>query len=188
MARLGLQANSFAAANKGVDHNQYIKDGLVYQSSYTAGLRVYDITSIPDDPTGDSVCEVAYLDIYPEDDALPGGGMVEMFGSWSSYAQFPSGFIFINTIERGGYLAKMTKREKCPKVHPCNADNCLRAMRATSVQGRLEESQEFCADFTDGWSADVGVVPNYAASACGHNIISRVSSACSCLPTATPAP
>jgi hypothetical protein len=150
-----------------------------------AGLRVYDISSIPSDPTGDSVCEIAYFDIYPEDDMEPGGGTADMFGSWSSYL-FPSGFAFINTIERGGYLVKLTKRDKCPKTHPCSADNCLRAMRTTSVEGRLEESQEFCADFTDGWTADVGAVPQYASKACGSNVISRVSSACSCLPTAEP--
>ena len=150
-----------------------------------SGLRIYDISSIPSDPTGNSVCEIAYFDIYPEDDGAPGGGIADMYGSWSSYL-FPSGFVFINTIERGGYLVKLTKRETCPKKKSCNADNCLRAMRASSVPGRLAESQEFCADFTDGWTADVGVVPSYASSACGTNVISRVSSACSCLPTAQP--
>lgn len=44
---------------RSVDHNQYIKDGLVYQSNYQAGLRVYDISSIPTDPSGDGVCEVS---------------------------------------------------------------------------------------------------------------------------------
>jgi hypothetical protein len=98
---------------------------------------------------------------------------------------FPSGFIFINTKERGAFLVKMTRRESCPKTHPCNADNCLRAMRSTSIKGRLEESQEFCGAFLDGWFADVDEIPAYGAQACGENIVSRVSSACSCLPTPT---
>jgi len=168
-----------------IDHNQYIKDGLMYQSNYAAGMRVYDISSVPEDPTGGGVCEVAFFDVYPEDDLLPGGGIAEFSGSWSSYAMFESGFIFINTIERGGYLVKMTKREKC-QPNKCAADNCLRAMRASSIDGRLEESQQFCSNFTDGWTADVRVVPTYAQKACPTNIISRVSSACECLPTATP--
>ncbi|KAI6780497.1 uncharacterized protein J7T54_000136 [Emericellopsis cladophorae] len=180
------QTGLYKSSVPAVDHNQYIKDGLAHQSSYMAGYRVYDISSIPEDPTGDSVCEIAYLDIYPEDDGAPGGGVADMFGSWSHYAMFESGFVFINTIERGAYLAKMTKRESCPKTHKCNADNCLRAMRSTSVNGRLAESQEFCADWTDGWSADVAAVPEYASKACGANVVSRVSSACSCLPTAEP--
>ncbi|KAI9150029.1 hypothetical protein HJFPF1_09781 [Paramyrothecium foliicola] len=178
------QTGFIKGTERSVDHNLYVtKDKLIWQSDYTAGVRIYDASSIPEDPTGDSVCEIAYFDIYPEDDSSP---VPLMSGSWSSFL-FPSGFVFINTIERGGYLVKLTRRESCPKKHVCNADNCLRALRSTSVQGRLEESQEFCAGFTDGWTADVGAVPTYAAKACGENVISRVSSACSCLPTPTAA-
>jgi choice-of-anchor B domain-containing protein len=180
------QTGLYKGTVRAVDHNQYVNkyDGLVYQSSYGAGLRVYDVSSIPEDPTGDSVCEVAYFDIYPEDDSVFGGGNPAFVGSWSSYAEFPSGFVWINTIERGGYLVKVTKREAC-KPKTCSADNCLRSLRSTAVEGRLEESQEFCASYLDGWEADIKAVPTYASSACGDNIISRVSSACSCLPTPT---
>lgn len=146
-------------------------------------MRVYDISSVADDPTGNGVCEVAFFDIYPEDDALPGGGAIEFSGSWASYAYFKSGFVFVNTIERGAYLVKMTKRERC-RPSPCSADNCLRAMRAESVPGRLGESQEFCGEFTKTFVADVTVVPEYAVEMCQENVISRVSSACACLPTA----
>ncbi|KAH8650523.1 hypothetical protein BGZ60DRAFT_534184 [Tricladium varicosporioides] len=177
------QTGIYKATNKGIDHNQYVINGLSYQSSYGAGLRVYDVSSIPSDPTGKSVCEVAYFDIYPEDDNAEGGGIIQYSGSWASYAYFKSGYIFINTIERGGYVVKMTKREACPKK-TCSADNCLRAFRANSVQGRLEESQKFCGDFTKTYIADVKVLPSWAPSACQGNVISRVSSACECLPTA----
>ncbi|EEY23125.1 conserved hypothetical protein [Verticillium alfalfae VaMs.102] len=179
------QTGLYKAAVRGIDHNQYIRDGLNFQSNYGAGVRVYDVSSVPEDPTGDSVCEVAFLDIYPEDDNEPGGGIVQYSGTWASYAQFDSGYIFINTIERGAFLAKLTKRERC-KPKSCNADNCLRALRSSSVKGRLEESQEFCAGFLDGWNAQVTAVPDYAQKACPTNVISRVSSACSCLPTAAP--
>ncbi|KAM0322000.1 hypothetical protein ACHAQA_009741 [Verticillium albo-atrum] len=181
------QTGLYKGTVRAVDHNQYVKDGLIYQSNYGAGVRVYDVSSVPEDPSGDSVCEIAYFDTYPNDDAEPGGGTVNMMSSWSSYAMFESGFIFVNTIERGAFLTKMTKREKC-KPKSCNADNCLRALRSTSVKGRLEESQEFCGEFTATVVADVTVVPSYAAAACGVNVISRVSSACSCLPTATALP
>lgn len=181
------QTGLFKATNRGIDHNLYVKGDLIFQSNYGAGVRVYDISSVPEDPSGDSVCEIAFFDIYPEDDDLPGGGIIAFSGSWSNYAMFKSGFIFVNTIERGGYLVKMTKQEKC-KPKSCNADNCLRAMRASHIDGRLEESQEFCGGFLDGWEANVDVVPDYAQEMCGENTISRVSSACSCLPTATAAP
>ncbi|KAI6785513.1 uncharacterized protein J7T54_007156 [Emericellopsis cladophorae] len=174
----------------GVDHNQYMSiDGQkLIQSCYGAGMRIFDVSSVVsgEDTSGDSVCETAFFDIYPEDDDLPGGGGIAFSGSWSSYGQLPSGYMFINTIERGGYLVKVTKEESCPKKHACNADNCLRAMRANSIEGRLEESQEFCGDFLDGWNADVAAVPTYLKKACPTNVISRVSSACSCLPTAEP--
>ncbi|EPE31268.1 hypothetical protein GLAREA_12571 [Glarea lozoyensis ATCC 20868] len=177
------QTGIYKATNRGIDHNQYVIDGLSYQSNYGAGLRVYDVSSIPTDPTGKGVCETAFFDIYPEDDNAEGGGIVQYSGTWASYAYFKSGYIYINTIERGGYVVKMTKREAC-KAPTCNADNCLRAMRATSVPGRLAESQEFCGAFTKTFVADVSVLPSYAASACSGNVISRVSSACACLPTA----
>ncbi|KAK1623511.1 hypothetical protein BDP81DRAFT_503096 [Colletotrichum phormii] len=180
------QTGLYKATNVGIDHNQYVIDGLSYQSNYAAGLRVYDVSSVPSDPTDAGVCEIAYFDIYPEDDSAPGGGEITFSGSWASYAYFKSGFIFVNTIERGGFLVKMTKREAC-KPKTCNADNCLRALRATSTPGRLGESQKFCGDFTKTVITDVTVVPDYAAEACATNIISRVSSACSCLPTATQA-
>lgn len=104
------QTGLFKATNKGIDHNLYVVGDLIFQSNYGAGMRVYDISSVPEDPTGGGVCEIAFFDIYPEDDLLPGGGIVEFSGSWSSYAMFDSGFIFINTIERGGYLVKMPRR------------------------------------------------------------------------------
>ena len=89
------------------DHNQYVKDGFVYQSNYGAGFRVLDISSIPSDPTGKGVKEVGFFDVYPEDDGIEGTTPDAFVGSWSSYALFKSGYIFVNTIERGGYVLKM---------------------------------------------------------------------------------
>lgn len=130
------------------------------------------------------MCEIAFMDIYPEDDEVEGGGIIDYFGTWGSYAYFKSGFIFVNTQERGGFLMKMSKQEAC-KPKTCNADNCLRAMRSTSVPGRLAESQEFCGEFTKTFIADVSVVKPYAQAACGGNMISRVSSACTCIATSS---
>lgn len=84
-----------------------------YRSSsanYGAGLRVLDVSSIPSDPTGAGVCEAGFFDIHPEDDTAEGGGIVAFTGTWSSYAYFKSGFIYINTIERGSFVVKMTSK------------------------------------------------------------------------------
>jgi hypothetical protein len=67
----------------------------------------------------------------------------------------------------------------------CAADNCLRALRASTIKGRLEESQAFCSTFTKTFVEDVTLVKPYAAAACTGDVVSRVSSACSCLPKPT---
>lgn len=66
----------------------------------------------------------------------------------------------------------------------CDADNCLRALRANTIPGRLEASQEFCGNFTKSFVFDVAVVPDYAKAACTGDVLARASSACSCLPPA----
>jgi choice-of-anchor B domain-containing protein len=103
------QTGYYKTSVKGIDHNQYVIDGLSYQSNYGAGLRILDLSSIPSNPTGSGVKELAFFDIYPEDDEAPGGGVIDFVGSWSSYAYFKSGFILINTMERGAFVVKRTK-------------------------------------------------------------------------------
>jgi choice-of-anchor B domain-containing protein len=98
------QTGLYQSKETSVDHNQYVYNGFAYQSNYASGFRILDISSIPRDPTGKSVKEVGFFDVYPEDDAA--GGVVDFVGSWSSYAKFKSGYIFVNTIERGGFVLK----------------------------------------------------------------------------------
>ncbi|TFK21272.1 hypothetical protein FA15DRAFT_707366 [Coprinopsis marcescibilis] len=101
------QTGLFKSPGITIDHNQYVHDGKVFQSNYGSGLRVVDISSIPTDPTGNSVKEIGFFDIFPEDDNAPGGGALDFVGSWSSYGLFPSGNIIINTIERGAYVVRL---------------------------------------------------------------------------------
>ena len=101
-----LQTGYYKSESYSIDHNQYIHEGRSYQSNYGGGLRVLDVSSIRDDPTGGSVKEVGFFDIYPEDDQEPNGGIIDFVGSWSSYSYFKSGYIFVNTIERGGFVVK----------------------------------------------------------------------------------
>ncbi|KAF2647752.1 hypothetical protein K491DRAFT_614075 [Lophiostoma macrostomum CBS 122681] len=101
------QTGLYRSGAKGIDHNQYVYKGFTYQSNYGTGFRVLDVRSIPQDPTGAGVKEVGFFDVYPEDDNQPGGGIVDFVGTWSSYAGFASGYIFVNTMERGAWLLKM---------------------------------------------------------------------------------
>ncbi|PSN61773.1 hypothetical protein BS50DRAFT_651183 [Corynespora cassiicola Philippines] len=105
--RAPKQTGLYKSGAKGVDHNQYVANGFAYQSNYGTGFRVLDVRSIPSDPTGAGVTEVGFFDIYPEDDNEPGGGIVDFVGTWSSYALFKSGYIFVNTMERGGFVLKL---------------------------------------------------------------------------------
>lgn len=91
---------------RSVDHNQYIHEMKSYQSNYGSGFRILDLSSIPEDPTGGGVEELGFFDVYPEDDHEIGGGKTEFLGSWSSYSYFKSGYIFVNTIERGAFVLK----------------------------------------------------------------------------------
>lgn len=61
------QTGTYKSKTRSIDHNQYVINGMNYQSHYGAGLRVLDVSSIPRNPTGSDVCEVGYFDIYPED-------------------------------------------------------------------------------------------------------------------------
>lgn len=73
-------------------------------------------------------------------------------------------------------------------VGDCNADNCLRALRATQVTGRFEAAQTFCAAFNSA-SVPATAIPSYAVAACKENqngpLSFRISSACSCIGAAT---
>ncbi|KAG8629826.1 hypothetical protein KVT40_001445 [Elsinoe batatas] len=75
-----------------------------------------------------------------------------------------------------------------PPTNKCAADDCLRAFRAKTIKGRLEESQRFCKTYTAYPEVSPSALPKYAQDACKGDSIVRASSACSCLPAATPGP
>jgi choice-of-anchor B domain-containing protein len=105
-----VQTGYYKSPVVSVDHNQYIHEGKSFQSNYGSGFRILNISSIPQDPTGKGVHELGFFDIYPEDDFEEGGGATRFVGTWSSYAMFKSGYIFVNTMERGGYVLKYSPR------------------------------------------------------------------------------
>ena len=105
------QTGHYKGLRKGIDHNQFVKDGFSYQSNYGLGLSILDLRSVSSDPTGKGIREVAFFDTHPEDDHLPGGGNVTFTGSWSHYPFFPSGFIVINTMDRGAFVVKRSAHD-----------------------------------------------------------------------------
>lgn len=105
------QTGYYRSKAHSIDHNQYVVGGLTYQSNYGAGLRILDISSLPQDPTGGLVEEVGFFDIYPEDDGEPEGGIVDFVGTWSNYPYFKSGFVLVNTMGRGAFVVKLNRTE-----------------------------------------------------------------------------
>jgi choice-of-anchor B domain-containing protein len=104
----GYFRNEYAQS---IDHNQFVVNGATYQSNYGAGLHVLDLSSLSTDPTGAGVSEVGFFDVYPEDDMLPTGGGLGFVGTWANYPFFPSGFIVVNTIERGAFVVKRSRSD-----------------------------------------------------------------------------
>ena len=76
------------------DHNLYIKGDLMYQSNYTSGLRILNIS----DPV--NPYEVGFLDTVPRSDS-PGFG-----GSWSNYPFFESGTIVVSSGREGVFFLR----------------------------------------------------------------------------------
>jgi hypothetical protein len=109
----------------------------------------------------------------------------------SDRALFSSISISISPRKMARYFAPILLAFLMPLAtgSACNADNCLRAFRATSVPGRLEAAQSFCANFTTQTITATAPIPTYAVAGCEGDVASRVSSACSCIATSTdPAP
>lgn len=90
---------------KSIDHNQYVIDGVSYQSNYGSGLRIVDVRSVGrDEGASSGFMEAGYFDCRPEDDAV--GGEATFDGAWSVYPYFKSGYILLNSIERGVFSLK----------------------------------------------------------------------------------
>ena len=93
-----------------IDHNLYVRGGLVYQSNYEAGLRILDARRI-----GDGVLrEVAYFDTYPSRTTftapcLPpneGRNCSSFNGQWSNYPYFESGVVIANDADNGLFVLR----------------------------------------------------------------------------------
>ncbi|MEM9990588.1 MAG: choice-of-anchor B family protein [Bacteroidota bacterium] len=81
-----------------IDHNMYIKGRYVFQSNYTAGVRILDIADV----ANGNLTEVAYFDVYPADDDA------RFSGTWSNYPYFRSGNVIATNRTEGFMVFKPT--------------------------------------------------------------------------------
>ena len=88
----------FFSSETAIDHNEYIHQGVSWQSNYCAGLRVLDARTLE---TGKTT-ELAYFDVSPDCDTAI------FMGAWSAYPYFNSGNVIVQSIERGLFVLKPT--------------------------------------------------------------------------------
>jgi choice-of-anchor B domain-containing protein len=78
------------------DHNLYIKDGVIYESNYTSGLRLFDEDDVP---TTD-LREIGFFDVYPENDNEGFEG-----GTWSNFSRYrDDDIVTVSSIDRGLFV------------------------------------------------------------------------------------
>jgi choice-of-anchor B domain-containing protein len=83
-------ANVLKHTTAAIDHNQYVRGRLVFESNYRAGLRILSLDPRPK--------EIAFFDVYPADD------LAEFNGTWANYPFFKSGNVVISGIEEGLFV------------------------------------------------------------------------------------
>ncbi|MCG8469597.1 MAG: choice-of-anchor B family protein [Gemmatimonadetes bacterium] len=91
-----ILVNEHIAETTATDHNLYVVGDLMYQSNYSAGFRVLDISD-PANPV-----EVGFLDTSPYE-----GG-----ASWSNYPFFESGTIAVTGTGDGLFLLRNDARPR----------------------------------------------------------------------------
>ena len=106
---------TFVSTSSAIDHNMYVRDTLVYQSNYRAGLRILSTSDIENG----QLEEVAYFDVDPASDAA------QFSGTWSNYPYFPSGIIAVTHMDDGLFLLQLSGEMSdagCTDPLACNFD------------------------------------------------------------------
>jgi choice-of-anchor B domain-containing protein len=136
---MGVHNGSTAA----IDHNQYIIGNLSYQSNYTAGLQILDVTNIADT----TLNQVAYFDHYPLSNAAT------FDSEWMNYPYFSSGVLPLSDIYNGMFLVQ-------PNFIKVTSDNTICANEQAHVQIILQ--QGFVGPYTITFNGlPEGAIANY---------------------------
>jgi choice-of-anchor B domain-containing protein len=94
-------AKEFFGTTAAIDHNLYIRGKYMYQSNYTAGLRIIDVS----DPVNPK--ETAFFDTFPVgDNDTPG-----FSGTWTNYPFFKSGTIGVTGMAEGVFVLRHRPQE-----------------------------------------------------------------------------
>ena len=93
-----LHFNYFADV-QAIDHNGYTHKNKFYLASYSAGMRVIDISKIEDK----EMVEIGFFDTFKEHNNPTFDGV------WNIYPYFESGIIALNDINSGLFLVKASE-------------------------------------------------------------------------------
>jgi choice-of-anchor B domain-containing protein len=89
---------SYTGPNASVDHNMYVVNNFVYQSNYSSGLQILDLSDVGNA----NLTQAAYFDTYtPNNNA-------SYNGSWSNYPFYDSGIVAASGIDEGLFILKPT--------------------------------------------------------------------------------
>ncbi len=88
---------SYFGPNAAIDHNGYVLGNEYYLASYTAGMRILNISNLP------AMSETRFIDTFPE------SNNTSFNGAWSVYPYFASGNIIISDIERGLFVVRKSE-------------------------------------------------------------------------------
>lgn len=77
-----------------IDHQQFWRDGWLYQSNYSAGLVILDAHDPPE------LRPAARFDVFPD------GDLRLFVGTWAHYPFLPSGVVPVNSMFDGVYLVR----------------------------------------------------------------------------------
>lgn len=84
----------FHIPNNVIDHNNYIRDGFLYQANYRAGMHIFDVRG----PNTANPPRIGWFDSFPGADAR------EFNGAWNVYPYLPSGSVLVSDIEGGLFV------------------------------------------------------------------------------------
>ena len=138
------------------DHNNYVHQGLLYQSNYSSGLRVLD-TAFVDDPENPRLEPLAFFDTFPAHSD------VTFDGTWSNYPFFESGTIAVSGREEGLFLLRLAdggggEEESTVAIECANCPITVRGKRGKAQLlvtnlGESDDTYDLAAsDLPEGWT------------------------------------
>ncbi len=89
---IGIYTHSTVA----IDHNLYIKGNRAFESNYTSGLRILNLSDIKNG----NLKEDLFFDTYKFNNAA------SFYGTWSNYPYFESGNIIVSDITNGLFVLR----------------------------------------------------------------------------------